>query len=126
MTRDEFHAAAMALPGSTMDVQWGDDHIYKVGGKMFAGVDGVSKLLAEYAHEPPRDGRLARRGVADDAEDHGAGRSPLAGLNRHRHAAARSGSACPSSSNTLLFRMSPASIRASISRVGSIPVRTAS
>jgi predicted DNA-binding protein (MmcQ/YjbR family) len=40
MTREELHAAAMALPGATMDVQWGDDHIYKVGGKMFAGVDG--------------------------------------------------------------------------------------
>jgi predicted DNA-binding protein (MmcQ/YjbR family) len=40
VTRDQLHAAAMALPGATMDVQWGDDHIYKVGGKMFAGVDG--------------------------------------------------------------------------------------
>jgi predicted DNA-binding protein (MmcQ/YjbR family) len=40
VTRDELHAAAMALPGATMDVQWGDDHIYKVGGKMFAGTDG--------------------------------------------------------------------------------------
>ncbi|HEY8572940.1 MmcQ/YjbR family DNA-binding protein [Phenylobacterium sp.] len=40
MTRDELHAAAMALPGATMNVQWGDDHIYKVGGKIFAGTDG--------------------------------------------------------------------------------------
>ena len=40
MTKDELHAAAMALPGATMNVQWGDDHIYKVGGKMFAGTDG--------------------------------------------------------------------------------------
>jgi predicted DNA-binding protein (MmcQ/YjbR family) len=40
MTREELHAAAMALPGATYSVQWGDDHIYKVGGKMFAGVDG--------------------------------------------------------------------------------------
>lgn len=40
MTRDELHAAALALPGATMNVQWGDDHIYKVGGKIFAGCDG--------------------------------------------------------------------------------------
>ena len=24
-----------ALPGATLSVQWGDDHVYKVGGKMF-------------------------------------------------------------------------------------------
>jgi predicted DNA-binding protein (MmcQ/YjbR family) len=24
------------LPGATVSVQWGDDHVYKVGGKMFA------------------------------------------------------------------------------------------
>ena len=36
MTPEAFDAAARALPGATMDVQWGDDHIYKVGGKVFA------------------------------------------------------------------------------------------
>jgi predicted DNA-binding protein (MmcQ/YjbR family) len=41
MTRDELHAAAMALPGAHMDVQWGDDHVYKVAGKMFAATDGA-------------------------------------------------------------------------------------
>lgn len=25
-----------ALPGATLSIQWGDDHVYKVGGKMFA------------------------------------------------------------------------------------------
>ena len=40
MTREELHAAAMALPGATMNVQWGDDHMYKVGGRIFAGADG--------------------------------------------------------------------------------------
>jgi predicted DNA-binding protein (MmcQ/YjbR family) len=25
-----------ALPGAVLSVQWGDDHVYKVGGKMFA------------------------------------------------------------------------------------------
>ncbi|HEX6858920.1 MAG TPA: MmcQ/YjbR family DNA-binding protein [Caulobacteraceae bacterium] len=36
MTPEGFDAAARALPGVTMDVQWGDDRVYKVGGKMFA------------------------------------------------------------------------------------------
>lgn len=26
------------LPGATLSIQWGNDHIYKVGGKMFAGL----------------------------------------------------------------------------------------
>ena len=25
-----------ALPGATLSIQWGDDHVWKVGGKMFA------------------------------------------------------------------------------------------
>jgi predicted DNA-binding protein (MmcQ/YjbR family) len=36
MTPDGFDAAARAMPGVTMDIQWGDDRVYKVGGKMFA------------------------------------------------------------------------------------------
>jgi predicted DNA-binding protein (MmcQ/YjbR family) len=46
VTREELHAAAMALPGATMNVQWGDDHIYKVAGKMFAGTDGAYSNLS--------------------------------------------------------------------------------
>jgi predicted DNA-binding protein (MmcQ/YjbR family) len=26
----------MSLPGATKSIQWGSDHVYKVGGKMFA------------------------------------------------------------------------------------------
>jgi predicted DNA-binding protein (MmcQ/YjbR family) len=26
----------LALPGATLSIQWGDDHVFKVGGKMFA------------------------------------------------------------------------------------------
>ena len=40
MTREEVEALALALPAATKVVQWGDDCIYKVGGKMFAGTDG--------------------------------------------------------------------------------------
>ena len=46
MTRDELHAFAMGLPGATMDVQWGDDHVYKVGGRMFAATDGAYSNLS--------------------------------------------------------------------------------
>jgi predicted DNA-binding protein (MmcQ/YjbR family) len=28
----------LSLPGATLSIQWGDDHIFKVGGKMFAGM----------------------------------------------------------------------------------------
>lgn len=35
----------MALPGATENVQWGDDRVFKIGGKMFAcsGLDRASK-----------------------------------------------------------------------------------
>jgi predicted DNA-binding protein (MmcQ/YjbR family) len=46
VTRDELHAAALALSGAHMDVQWGDDHVYKVAGKMFAATDGAYSNLA--------------------------------------------------------------------------------
>jgi predicted DNA-binding protein (MmcQ/YjbR family) len=36
VTPEAFDAACRALPAATMDVQWGDDHVYKVGGRMFA------------------------------------------------------------------------------------------
>jgi predicted DNA-binding protein (MmcQ/YjbR family) len=36
VTPAAFDRACRALPGATMDVQWGDDHVYKVGGRMFA------------------------------------------------------------------------------------------
>lgn len=36
MTPEAFDAACRALPGATMTVQWGDEAVYKVGGKMFA------------------------------------------------------------------------------------------
>lgn len=46
MTRDELHAAAMGLPGATLDIKWGDDHCYCVGGKMFAATDGAYTNLS--------------------------------------------------------------------------------
>ncbi|PZQ65862.1 MAG: hypothetical protein DI570_00125 [Phenylobacterium zucineum] len=46
MTGEDLHAAALALPAATMDVQWGDDHVYKVGGKMFAAANGAGTNLS--------------------------------------------------------------------------------
>lgn len=51
MTKDEFHKAAMALPGATFDIKWGDDHCYSVGAKMFAAVDGGYTQLGFKATE---------------------------------------------------------------------------
>lgn len=36
MTYDEFNAFCRALPATTHVVQWGDSHVWKVGGKVFA------------------------------------------------------------------------------------------
>jgi predicted DNA-binding protein (MmcQ/YjbR family) len=46
LTKDELHKAAMALPGATLDIKWGDDHCYCVGGKMFAATDGAYTNLS--------------------------------------------------------------------------------
>lgn len=43
MTPAAFEKAALALPGATVTVQWGDDRVYKVGGKMFAVLTGESR-----------------------------------------------------------------------------------
>jgi predicted DNA-binding protein (MmcQ/YjbR family) len=36
LTYDEFNAFCRALPATTYGVQWGDSHVWKVGGKVFA------------------------------------------------------------------------------------------
>lgn len=40
MTPKQVEAAALALPGATLSIQWGADRVYKVGGKMFAAMGG--------------------------------------------------------------------------------------
>ena len=40
MTPKQVEAAALALPGAALSIQWGDDRVYKVGGKMFAAMSG--------------------------------------------------------------------------------------
>lgn len=46
MTPAQFDKACLDLPGATMDVQWGDDHVYKVGGKMFAVTGSAGKSFS--------------------------------------------------------------------------------
>lgn len=46
MTKDQLHAAAMALPGTVLDIKWGEDHCYCVGGKMFCATDGAYSNLS--------------------------------------------------------------------------------
>ena len=55
MNAEAFDAAARALPGVTMEVLWGADHVYKVGGKMFAatgpGAANFSCKVSDIAFE---------------------------------------------------------------------------
>ena len=46
MTKDELHAAAMALPGTTQDVKWGADYVSSVGGMMFCATDEAYASLS--------------------------------------------------------------------------------
>lgn len=49
MSPSAFDACCRALPGVTMDLLWGADHVYKVGGKMFAvaGPSGTFSFKAD-------------------------------------------------------------------------------
>jgi len=40
MTFKDLHVFLAKLPKATLSVQWGNDHVYKVGGKMFAVLGG--------------------------------------------------------------------------------------
>ena len=35
MTPKELHVFLAALPQATLSIQWGNDHVFKIGGKMF-------------------------------------------------------------------------------------------
>jgi predicted DNA-binding protein (MmcQ/YjbR family) len=38
MTYDQVTRHLLSLPGAELSIKWGDDHIFVVGGKMFAGM----------------------------------------------------------------------------------------
>jgi predicted DNA-binding protein (MmcQ/YjbR family) len=63
VTPQAFDAACRALPGATMDVQWGDEHVYKVGGRMFAVTSprgGGSFKCSDIAFEALTEGGVGR------------------------------------------------------------------
>lgn len=48
MTPEVFHQTALALPGATFDIKWGEDRIYSVGGKMFASAGSINNPSPGY------------------------------------------------------------------------------
>lgn len=63
MSPEGFDASCRALPAVTMDIQWGDDRVYKVGGKMFAVASpagGCSLKATDIAFEALTEGGRAR------------------------------------------------------------------
>ena len=46
MTPQAFAKAALALPGATRQVLWGDEQVYKVDGKMFAVTDAAASRVS--------------------------------------------------------------------------------
>jgi predicted DNA-binding protein (MmcQ/YjbR family) len=63
VTPEAFDRACRALPATTMDIQWGVDHVYKVGGRMFAATwpgHGCSIKVTDIAFEALTQGGRAR------------------------------------------------------------------
>ena len=55
MSPEALERAALALPGTTLSIQWGDERVYKVGGKIFAVTDAagarISLKVTDIAYE---------------------------------------------------------------------------
>jgi predicted DNA-binding protein (MmcQ/YjbR family) len=51
MSPEALEEAALGLPAAVLSVQWGDERVYKVGGKMFAWTDGACSRLSLKATE---------------------------------------------------------------------------
>jgi len=63
MSPTELDAACRALTGVTMTVQWGDDEVYKVGGRMFAVTSSrghLSLKVSDIAFEALVESGVAR------------------------------------------------------------------
>lgn len=63
MSPEAFDKAARALPGVTMEVLWGGENVYKVGGKMFAvagTTGGCSFKVSDIAFEAMTQSGQAR------------------------------------------------------------------
>lgn len=46
MSPASFRKCCLALPGAECVVQWGDDQVYKIGGKMFAATDAACMKIS--------------------------------------------------------------------------------
>lgn len=46
MSPEALERAALALPAATLSIQWGDERVYKVGGKIFAVTDAAGSRLS--------------------------------------------------------------------------------
>ena len=63
MTPKELHAFLIALPQATLSIQWGNDHVFKIGGKMFAviGLDPGSDHCMSFKCTPEKFAELIER-----------------------------------------------------------------
>ena len=68
MKFEAFEAFCLSLPAAVLSVQWGDNHVFKVGGKMFAvagpigsgGVGGYTFKASDMAYELLIEQQIAR------------------------------------------------------------------
>ena len=51
MSPEALERAALALPAATLSIQWGDERVYKVGGKIFAVTDAAGSRVSLKATE---------------------------------------------------------------------------
>ncbi len=66
LTLAQIEAFCLSLQGVTVTVQWGDDHVYKVGGKMFAVAGGRTLGLSFKASDMAFE-LLPEQGIARPA-----------------------------------------------------------
>ena len=66
MTPQAFRAAALTLPGATVDIKWGADQVFCVGAKMFAagGSDGDGPFRFSFKASEIGFEALVEQGVA--------------------------------------------------------------
>ncbi|MDP3490264.1 MAG: MmcQ/YjbR family DNA-binding protein [Phenylobacterium sp.] len=63
MSPQAMEAVALALPGATLSIQWGEAHVIKVGGKIFAIIaadGGLSFKASDIAFQALVEGGQAR------------------------------------------------------------------
>ncbi len=66
LTRKQVATYLASLPAATLSIQWGNDHVYKVGGKMFAVIgpeEGASNVLSFKADEMSFEILTKKRGI---------------------------------------------------------------